>query len=186
MRILLAIDDSACAVAAANTLVKQFTPSTTHIDVLHVDEWPRGMPASMAFAEGKTAAQSVLSPHQAHRDRAADLVASTAEQLRRAGFSTSASLREGDARHTIVECAKECHADLIVLGSHLKRGLERMIGSVSDSVARRAPCSVQMVRAVPAGPSLASGSRTPSRRSPRRPPVAPRSVRARIATRGRP
>src|SRR5579872_780451 len=105
MKILLAIDDSACSVAAANSLAEQFTPSTTQVEILHVDDWPRGMPASMAFTEGPAAASSVLSLHQAHRDRAAALLASTAERLRRAGFTASASLREGDPRHTIVECA---------------------------------------------------------------------------------
>ena len=33
------------------------------------------------------------------------------------------------------------------MGSHGKRGLDRMLGSVSESVARHAPCSVEIVRA---------------------------------------
>jgi nucleotide-binding universal stress UspA family protein len=146
MRILLAIDDSSCSTAAANTLAAQFTPSTTHVDVLHVDDWPSGLPPSIAFAPGPAAADSVLALHQAHRDRSAALLASIAERLRREGFSASASIRDGDPRRTIIECAKEWHADLIVLGSHDKHGIERMLGSVSESVARHAPCSVQIVR----------------------------------------
>ena len=59
----------------------------------------------------------------------------------------AASLRDGDPRHTIVACAREWGADLVVLGSHGKKGLDRMLGSVSDSVARHAPCSVEIVRA---------------------------------------
>jgi nucleotide-binding universal stress UspA family protein len=47
----------------------------------------------------------------------------------------------------IVDRAAEWHADLIVLGSHGRHGLDRfLIGSVSEYVARHAPCSVEIVR----------------------------------------
>jgi nucleotide-binding universal stress UspA family protein len=144
LKLLLAIDDSPASVAATNTLVKEFTASTTHVDVLHVDEWPRNPPASMVLTEGATVLRRVLNLHQARRRRAAALLAATAEQLRGSGFSTSASLRKGDVPRTIVECAKEWGADVIVLGSNGAR--ERIPGSVSESVAQQAPCPVQIVR----------------------------------------
>ena len=100
----------------------------------------------MAFAEGPAAAQSVLGLHKLRRSNAAALLEDTADQLRRAGFVTVASLRNGDPRQVIVDYAKECRADLIVVGSHGKTGLDRMLGSVSDSVARHASCSVEIVR----------------------------------------
>jgi len=93
---------------------------------------------------------SVLGLHALRRRDAAALVESAAEQLRSAGFTTAASIREGDAPRVIVDCAKEIGADLIVLGSHGRKGFDRLLlGSVSDSVARHAPCSVQIVRAAP-------------------------------------
>jgi nucleotide-binding universal stress UspA family protein len=133
-------------VAAINAVINQFTPLHTQVTVLHADDWPNGMPPSMAFAEGSAAARSVLSLHSLRRTDAAALLEDTADQLRRAGFVTAASLRDGDPRQIIVDYAKECRADLIVVGSHGKTGLERMLGSVSDSVARHAPCSVEIVR----------------------------------------
>ena len=146
MKVLLAIDESECSSAATRAVIRQFRPSHTHVYVMHADDWPQGMPPSMAFAEGPSATHSVLGLHKLRRTNAAALVESTADQLREAGFTTAAVLREGDPSQAIVECAKEWHADLIVLGSHGKRGIERMLGSVSDSVARRAPCSVEIVR----------------------------------------
>ena len=146
MNILLAIDDSACSAAATHAVIDQFAPSHTRVRVLHADDWPSGMPPSMGFAEGSAAAEHVLGLHRLRRSNAAALLESTADQLRRAGFTTSASLREGDPRQTIVDCATEWPADLIVMGSHGKTGFERMLGSVSDSVARHAPCSVEIVR----------------------------------------
>jgi nucleotide-binding universal stress UspA family protein len=146
VNILLAIDDSDCSAAATRAVIDQFVPMHTRVHVLHADDWPQGMPPSMAFAEGSSAAHSVLGLHKLRRSAAAALLESTADQLRAAGFVTAASLREGDPRQAILDCAQEWHADLIVLGSHGKKGLDRLLGSVSDSVARHAPCSVEIVR----------------------------------------
>jgi nucleotide-binding universal stress UspA family protein len=47
-----------------------------------------------------------------------------------------------------VDLAKEWKADLIVLGSHGRRGMDRILmGSVSENVAIHAHCSVEVVRA---------------------------------------
>jgi nucleotide-binding universal stress UspA family protein len=46
--------------------------------------------------------------------------------------------------------ADEWKADLIVLGSHGKHGIEKfLLGSVAESVARHAKCSVMIVRTLP-------------------------------------
>ena len=56
-------------------------------------------------------------------------------------------LRTGDARDVINQCAKELHADLIVMGTHGRRGVSRMLlGSVAETVVRSAPCPVLTVR----------------------------------------
>ncbi|HXY10263.1 MAG TPA: universal stress protein [Terriglobales bacterium] len=52
-----------------------------------------------------------------------------------------------DPRGTILEEAKTCGADLIVLGSHGRHGFERfLLGSVAETVATHAHCSVAVVR----------------------------------------
>jgi nucleotide-binding universal stress UspA family protein len=53
----------------------------------------------------------------------------------------------GDPRIAVLEEAKEWGADLIVMGSHGRRGFNRLLlGSVSESVAVHAHCSVEVVR----------------------------------------
>ena len=53
----------------------------------------------------------------------------------------------GSPESRIVETAEEMGADLIVVGSHGYNRWERLLlGSVSDSVVRHAPCSVLVVR----------------------------------------
>ena len=54
---------------------------------------------------------------------------------------------DGDARDAILDTAKAVHADLIVIGTHGRRGLSRaFLGSVAEDVLRRAPCPVLAVR----------------------------------------
>jgi nucleotide-binding universal stress UspA family protein len=57
-------------------------------------------------------------------------------------------LRTGDARDVINHTATEIDADLIVMGTHGRRGVSRaLLGSVTESVVRTAPCPVLTVRA---------------------------------------
>lgn len=56
-------------------------------------------------------------------------------------------LRTGDARDMIIQTAKEVHADLIVMGTHGRRGVTRaLLGSVTENVVRQAPCPVLTIR----------------------------------------
>jgi nucleotide-binding universal stress UspA family protein len=56
-------------------------------------------------------------------------------------------LRTGDARDVIVNTVEEVGADLIVMGTHGRRGLGRaLLGSVAESVVRTSPCPVLTIR----------------------------------------
>jgi hypothetical protein len=53
----------------------------------------------------------------------------------------------GDPSQEIVRRARALGADLLVVGAHDTAGLQRLlVGSVAEKVAKRAPCSVLMVR----------------------------------------
>jgi len=57
-------------------------------------------------------------------------------------------LKTGDARDVIDQTAQELGIDLIVMGTHGRRGLKRaLLGSVAETVVRSAPCPVLTVRA---------------------------------------
>ena len=54
----------------------------------------------------------------------------------------------GDAYEMIVDIAKKKKADVIVIGSHSRTGLTRLLmGSVTSRVIGHAPCSVLIVKA---------------------------------------
>jgi nucleotide-binding universal stress UspA family protein len=57
-------------------------------------------------------------------------------------------LRTGDARDVILHAAEELKADLIVMGTHGRRGISRaLLGSVAETVVRSSPVPVLTVRA---------------------------------------
>ena len=64
----------------------------------------------------------------------------------------SAVVEEGDPKTRIIDHAAHWQADVIVLGSHGRKGLDRfLLGSVSEAVARHAPCSVENCAVTRAG-----------------------------------
>jgi nucleotide-binding universal stress UspA family protein len=56
-------------------------------------------------------------------------------------------IKAGDPARRILDVAESENANLIVLGTHQRRGLQRLMkGSVTESVLRQAPCPVFVFR----------------------------------------
>jgi nucleotide-binding universal stress UspA family protein len=63
------------------------------------------------------------------------------------GGKLETEILEGKPAVEIVRFATEKGIDLIVIGTHAKRGLERLLlGSVAEQVIRSAPCKVLVVK----------------------------------------
>jgi nucleotide-binding universal stress UspA family protein len=147
MNVLLAIDDSSCSAAAVDAVINQFRPRDTTVRVLHVIQWPGALPMSLMFSERPAAADRVVHAHEEIQRRAKELVARAVCRLARARFQAAAHVTEGEPREEILAMADSWRADAIVVGSHRRTGVDRvLLGSVSNGVARRAPCSVLVVR----------------------------------------
>jgi nucleotide-binding universal stress UspA family protein len=144
MKVLLGIDHSKYADDIARAFISQFRPENTEVLVLHVLQ-PLGLMAPPEMAIG-------YAPELADQKQPAhELVERIAGQLRSATFKAETAVEAGDVRECILDAAAEWHADLIVVGSHGKRGIQRfLLGSVAEFVARHAKCSVQIIR-TPAG-----------------------------------
>jgi nucleotide-binding universal stress UspA family protein len=147
MKILLAVDGSASAEAATQAVAAQFSPGGADVRVLNADEWPAHIPQSLSFAEGPNAASDLLDVRDERRRQGEEIVARAARRLQAAGVRTSTVVCEGDPRDAILGAAASWKPDLIVVGSHGRKGIDRfLLGSVSESIVRHAPCSVQVVR----------------------------------------
>ena len=133
--ILLATDLSGCSDAATDTAVELAKKFDGKLTVLHVYEIP-----AYAYAGGGYVAADLLSPLQK--------VASTAlaELLKKvqARVPTATSmLGAGNPAAGILETAREAHPDLIVMGTHGRRGASHLfLGSVAERVVQRSKCPV--------------------------------------------
>lgn len=145
MKILLAIDDSKFSEAATAAVLTQMSPRETEMCILHVVEPLLLVPE---FRTGDI--DRLKAAEQQLRRRGEERVARAEQLLCKAGFSVRTVVKEGDPRAEILDHAAKWGADLIVLGSHGRRGLERfLMGSVAEFVSRHAGCSVEIVRIPP-------------------------------------
>jgi nucleotide-binding universal stress UspA family protein len=149
VKVLLAIDDSYFADLAVSTLRGQLNPQDTEIRLLHVI---LPFPAELASAMGTMELPDFTAARRKLRGEAEEFLKQTAEKLRSAGFKVSHATDEGDPKSAILGQAESWPADLVVVGSHGRKGLDRfLMGSVSEAVARYARCSVEIVRKRQAG-----------------------------------
>jgi nucleotide-binding universal stress UspA family protein len=150
LKILLATDGSDCSTAAARSVATRPWPTGTCVKVISVVS--PFFPVADVFT-GYFEAQQALLPaetiEKTARFRAAEAIAQTDRLLRESSFAKierSAPLL-GDPKAVILDEAAPWGADLIVVGSHGWRGFDRlMMGSVSESVAVHAHCSVEVIR----------------------------------------
>jgi nucleotide-binding universal stress UspA family protein len=122
-----------CAVAVA----KKFNAT---IHVLFVVEPPR----FLDFGAGIAAADIVPSIQEAGKQ----IISDTAQVIRDSGvFSVKEAIKQGHPAEEIIRYAKEEGIDLIVMGTHGRRGLNRvLLGSVAEEVVRSADVPVMTVR----------------------------------------
>ena len=74
-------------------------------------------------------------------------LAKLAARARKAGVRASAMIVTGDPAQGIVRLARSKRVDLIVVGTHGRRGLSKfLLGSVAERVLATAPCPVLAVR----------------------------------------
>ncbi len=140
MKILLAVDDSKFSDAALEAVIAQVSPQGAEVLVLHVVE-------PITLASPPQMSPSYTPELEIRVKEGHELVEREVQKLRVAGFKTHGAVETGDIRGKILDAAAELGADLIVLGSHGRKGVQRfLLGSVAENVARHAPCSVQIVR----------------------------------------
>ncbi len=133
MKVLLAIDASQASQYVLSEAAARPWPSGTIFCVMHVVD-----------LAGFARVPALL---EAEKQAARAMVKAAAEKLARAGFEGRTDVLIDFPRRGVVEYAKEWGADLIVLGSHGWRGIDRLVmGSVSESIALHAKCSVEIIR----------------------------------------
>src|SRR5450756_806741 len=136
MRILLAIDNSKFSVAAIQAVIAQFQPQGTEVKVLNVVDLAIPIPTSDAAGFREESLK-----------HGQEVVLRAKQMLNKMGYTAQTAIVEGDPKSKIIDEATKWNAELIVVGSHGRKGIERfLMGSVAEGIARHAPCSVEIVR----------------------------------------
>ena len=160
MKLLLAVDESPFSQEAVQSVIDQFRPKDTQVQVVNVVEPIEAYFSAEWFPHFTPYTEKV---EQEREKQAGALVQDVCAKLTKAGFRNSKIVLRGDARAAILDRASEWKPDLIVVGSHGLKGLNRLLmGSVSDAVVRHAPCSVQIVRVTPGTKRVAGKPRARS------------------------
>ena len=146
-RLVFGADGSEYALAAEEWLERWPIFGQTAIEVTSVApvgaSWSRGLALS-AYAPSAAAYEDSDRAQIADHQHVAD---ASADHLRAAGLRASGRVAEGDAAHELIRVAADDAADAIVIGTHGRTGLARLLmGSVARNVMLHAHCSVLIVR----------------------------------------
>lgn len=143
MHVLVATDGSPSSIAAARAAA-ELLRAADHVTLVSVLTEVPGDDAG-GF-EG-----SVYSAGEQDQLWRQELAEAGDELERTAAALTTAKIDKrievGDVAGTICRVATELHVDVIVVGSHGRGAIERiLLGSVSEHVVRHAPCPVLVIR----------------------------------------
>jgi nucleotide-binding universal stress UspA family protein len=141
-RIILATDGSDYSYTAARSLASRPWPNGTEVKVLSIMD-----PDIPAIDPWYSAGQVLERIREDNAKHAEKITAETAEILSGKGLAVSKLVVSGVPKWRIVDEARDWESNLIVVGSHGRRGITRLLlGSVSESVAMHAHCSVEVTR----------------------------------------
>ena len=143
MKIVLGFDDSAHAQAALRWILALPQSASRHVTVVSAVPAPITAYAEV-YAPALPYPTELIEQMTRHHE---ELCRKTEAELRKAGFATSSRVLPGDPREALVQVAREVNADLVVVGSHGRTGISKlMLGSVATHVVSHAPCDVLVVK----------------------------------------
>ena len=133
MKLLMALDGSSGSSAVVREVASRPWPEGSECCVMTAIDPFFFTKAPLLLKEAKEDTQKTLDGY--------------VEDLKQTGLRLSTEILVENPRHGIPEAASEWKADLIVMGSHGTGAFLRLLmGSVSESVALHAHCSVEVVR----------------------------------------
>jgi nucleotide-binding universal stress UspA family protein len=140
-RILMATDFSPASTPALEQSVKMARREGALLLIAHAYQEPGLVELSHAPAGAYEEWDQKL------RERVDSKLRPLVDYARKEGVEARALLLTGFADEAIIEAAKQQRADLIVMGTHGRRGAARLfLGSVAARVISTAPCPVMTVR----------------------------------------
>jgi nucleotide-binding universal stress UspA family protein len=147
-KILVPTDFSECSSAACDMALTLAIKLGSSVELLHVDEPPAWQGFIIPELVVSMPNEASTSLHEFMQTRTRRGLEQLVEKLHSAGVSRiEQRVDAGEPGAVIVRVAEETGCDLIVMGTHGRKGFERlMMGSVAERVVRQATCPVLTVR----------------------------------------
>lgn len=144
-RILVPVDFSPCSQTALDYAVFVAERFKASLEVLHVWEAPQYLGMEVMVQVPGEVGQSLSQFVQAQARQDLDKMLEPLAQ--RSDLKVQGRLEAGEPYDVIIRVAEQMVCDLLVVGTHGRRGLSHLLmGSVAERVVRRAPCPVLTVR----------------------------------------
>jgi nucleotide-binding universal stress UspA family protein len=143
MRVLIGVDESPYSEAALEFVQRMSWPAETRMIVVS----SLAPEASSFGAYEPAAAVKAAGLVERIREFQEKLVERSQKTLTDAGLQAEGRVIEGDPREALLDLARREGVGLIVVGSHGRTGLEKLLmGSVASHIVTHAACSVLVVR----------------------------------------
>jgi nucleotide-binding universal stress UspA family protein len=141
-RILVPVDQSEQAQHACDFVIEQFGSEDTELVLLHVIN-----PAEAGYSAQASIPSFSEEWFDHEKESAEELFDDIEAEASVHGIAVHREIEVGKPTRTIVEYAEENDIDQIVMGSHGRAGVTRiLLGSVAEAVVRRSPVPVTVVR----------------------------------------
>lgn len=143
--ILLPTDFSECSVLAEKYAISLAKEYNAEILVLHVME--RAAEVTTTLGNEMPGYGAILTYYEDILKSAQNRVNYICNRIAENGIKAHERVISGNPRYEIIDIAKSEPVDLIIIGTHGRKGFSRLIqGSVAEAVVRHAPCSVLSVK----------------------------------------
>ncbi|HEX6182850.1 MAG TPA: universal stress protein [Pyrinomonadaceae bacterium] len=147
MKILLAVDGSPFSEEAVREVARRPWPTGSEVLVVYVVEPTPQPPPEMWAGAYEDYFEELDQWKRAQSRQALEAATRILDAREDKTLRVTTEVLEGQPKRRIPEEAEAWGADLVVVGSHGYGFLDRLLlGSVSQAVAARAPCSVEIVR----------------------------------------
>jgi nucleotide-binding universal stress UspA family protein len=166
LKVLIPLDGSSFSRGSLNRVYKTLTPKRHQLILMRVAPLPTGIgtiPPRMLALSGSSdfiphftsASELELNQHPIYETQAWESTKAQIESelnqdmqdLQKAGFDVVILIHFGDIPQEIVTAIKQRNIDLVVMATHGRKGLERMLlGSIAETVLQSTDVPVLMVR----------------------------------------
>lgn len=152
-KLLIATDGSKYSEAAVRSVAERPWQKHTKIKLVSVID-----PSEISIEPLYGMEELLGQAGEIRKEQAQEALSAAGKILREAGLKSAGKALTGDPKARIIDEARKWEADLVVVGSQGRGGIDRILqGSVSEAVAIHAHCSVEVIHDSTHFPEAKSG-----------------------------